>query len=114
MEGGGGGGEQKGDRAGMGAEPARVVLLAAQEPEDEGEVVGECEAAMAGVLARLSTCPSRPLTSHPLSSSLCCRILLRKCWWVFQEISTGTFFADGDGIGKTFFTIQNVFLLALA
>ncbi|EAY94087.1 hypothetical protein OsI_15862 [Oryza sativa Indica Group] len=77
----------------MGAEPARVVLLAAQEPEDEGEVVGECEAAMAGVLAR---------------------ILLRKCWWVFQEISTGTFFADGDGIGKTFFTIQNVFLLALA
>uniref|UniRef100_A0A0D9ZKN4 Uncharacterized protein n=1 Tax=Oryza glumipatula TaxID=40148 RepID=A0A0D9ZKN4_9ORYZ len=36
----------------MGAEPARVVLLAAQEPEDEGEVVGECEAAMAGVLAR--------------------------------------------------------------
>uniref|UniRef100_A0A0D3FVS3 Uncharacterized protein n=1 Tax=Oryza barthii TaxID=65489 RepID=A0A0D3FVS3_9ORYZ len=47
-----GGGGQKGDRAGMGAEPARVVLLAAQEPEDEGEVVGECEAAMAGVLAR--------------------------------------------------------------
>nr|CAE75871.1 OSJNBb0108J11.13 [Oryza sativa Japonica Group] len=49
-----------------------------------------------------------------LSDPRVVRILLRKCWWVFQEISTGTFFADGDGIGKTFFTIQNVFLLALA
>uniref|UniRef100_A0A0E0P924 Uncharacterized protein n=1 Tax=Oryza rufipogon TaxID=4529 RepID=A0A0E0P924_ORYRU len=46
------GGGAKGRSCWDGGEPARVVLLAAQEPEDEGEVVGECEAAMAGVLAR--------------------------------------------------------------